>query len=136
MGDYEISFDPRRIDFRATSDILKASYWGAGRSFAGHERAFALSLCAGAYFEGKQVGFARAVTDRTFFGYLCDIVVWPGHRGKGLGQQLVRAFLDHPDLDSIPHWSLSTSDAHGLYEKFGFVRAMDGQYMRLSRQPA
>jgi len=32
MPDCEISFDLARIDFRATSDLLMASYWGAGRS--------------------------------------------------------------------------------------------------------
>lgn len=131
MPGYEISFDPARIDFRATSDILKDSYWGAARSDAGHYGAFSRSLCAGAYLDEKQVAFARAVTDYTYFGYLCDVIVWPEHRGKGLGQRLVRAFLDHPDLGSILHWSLSTSDAHGVYEKLGFVRSTDGQYMRL-----
>jgi len=136
MADYEISFDRARIDFRATSDILKAAYWGRHRTDAGHEQAFDNSLCAAAYLDGRQVAFARAVTDRTYFGYLCDIIVWPEHRGQGLGRRLVKAFIEHPELGGILHWGLSTSDAYGVYEKLGFVRGMDGQYMRLSRTPA
>jgi GNAT superfamily N-acetyltransferase len=136
MAAYEISFDPARIDFHATCELLKSSYWGRGRSDAGYERAFANSLCAGAYLDGRQVAFARAITDRTYFGYLCDIIVWPEHRGQGLGQRLVRAFIDQPELGGIVHWSLSTSDAHGVYEKLGFVKSAEGQYMRLSRTPS
>ncbi|TIW92325.1 MAG: N-acetyltransferase, partial [Mesorhizobium sp.] len=45
MPDCEISFDMSRIDLRATSDLLMASYWGAGRNDEIHRRAFANSLC-------------------------------------------------------------------------------------------
>jgi GNAT superfamily N-acetyltransferase len=136
MAEYEISFDRARIDFRVTSDVLMGAYWSRHRTDQGDEQAFANSLCAGAYLNGRQVAFARAITDRTYFGYLCDIMVWPEHRGQGLGQKLVRAFIDHPELGGILHWSLSTSDAHGVYEKLGFVKSTDGQYMRLSREPS
>ncbi|WP_352917647.1 GNAT family N-acetyltransferase [Mesorhizobium sp. M0960] len=91
MANFEISFDLSQIDFRATSDILKESYWGSGRSDELHRRAFANSLCVGAYVGGNQVGFGRAITDRTVFAYLADIIVWPGYRGQGIGTRLVQA---------------------------------------------
>jgi len=134
MPDVEISFDPSRIDFRATSDQLLASYWGAARNDELHRRAFANSLCVGAYVEGVQVGFARAITDYSVFAYLCDVVIWQKYRGQGLGIRLVQALIDHPKMKTVVHWSLSTNDAHGLYEKFGFKA--DGRYMRLERKPA
>ncbi|AZO54521.1 MULTISPECIES: GNAT family N-acetyltransferase [unclassified Mesorhizobium] len=133
MPDCEISFDLSRIDFRATSDLLMASYWGAGRSDAFHHRAFANSFCAAAYIAGKQVGLGRAITDRTVFAYLADIIIWPEHRGQGIGLRLVRALIDHPELSTVSHWSLSTSDAHGVYERLGFKESTDGRYMRLDR---
>ncbi|TPJ13025.1 GNAT family N-acetyltransferase [Mesorhizobium sp. B2-7-3] len=135
MPDCEISFDLSRIDFRATSDLLMESYWGAGRSDEFHRRAFANSFCAAAYIAGKQVGFGRAITDRTVFAYLADIIVWPEHRGQGVGLRLVRTLIDHAELSTVSHWSLSTSDAHGVYEKLGFKASMDGRYMRLDRAP-
>lgn len=134
MPDCEISFNISRIDFRSTSDLLTASYWGSGRSDELHRRAFAHSLCVGAYIDGNQVGFGRVITDRTVFAYLADIIIWPAYRGQGIGLRLVRALIDHPDLRTVIHWSLSTNDAHGLYEKLGFRR--DGRYMRLERVPA
>ncbi|MEV8879452.1 hypothetical protein [Mesorhizobium ciceri] len=66
MPDCEISFDMSRIDFRATSALLMASYWGAGRTDEVYRRAFANSLCVGAYVDGRQVGFGRAITDARF----------------------------------------------------------------------
>jgi len=133
VGDVEISFDPALIDFRRTSDLLKESYWGQGRSDEGLRRAFANSLCAGAYIDGKQVGFARVISDYAYFAYLCDVIVWPSSGGVGIGKQLVRAVLDHPDLAGVASWALRTTDAHGLYTGFGFAAANDGMFMRLER---
>lgn len=133
MGRVEISFDPALVDFRRTSDLLMASYWGADRSDDGHRRAFANSLCAGAYVDGAQVGFARVVTDYAYFAYLCDVIVWPERRGAGIGKQLIQTLLDHPELAGVSGWSLRTSDAHALYERFGFQVQSDGMYMRLNR---
>jgi GNAT superfamily N-acetyltransferase len=134
MQDVEISFDLSRIDFPATFDQLKQSYWGASRTDEAHHRAFHNSLCVGAYLDGKQVGFARAVTDYTVFAYLADVIVWPEHRGHGIGKRLVQALLEHPEMKTVSHWSLTTSDAQTLYQKFGFQA--EGRYMRMERQPA
>ena len=43
--------------------------------------------------------------------------------------------LEHPDLASVVHFSLYTSNAHGIYAKLGFERSGDGNYMRLERRP-
>lgn len=132
MPDIEISFDLSRIDFRATADLIRASYWGGRRTDELSRKAFENSVCVAAFLEGKQVGFGRATTDRTLFAYLSDIIVWPEHRGLGIGKKLVEALIGHPDLATVVHFSLSTDDAQGLYAKFGFVR--DGRYMRLERR--
>lgn len=136
MAEVEISFDTSRIDFVKTSEVIKASYWGDGRSDELNRRAFANSFCAGAYFDGQQVGFARVITDYACFAYVADVIVWPDRRGLGIGKKLIQALLDHPELASVTGFSLRTSDAHSLYEKFGFVTSTDGMYMRLARQPA
>jgi GNAT superfamily N-acetyltransferase len=136
MQDIEISFDLSRIDFRATSDQLMRSYWGASRTDEANHRAFHNSLCVAAYLDGKQVGFARAITDYTVFAYVADVIIWPENRGQGIGKRLVQALIDHPEVGTVTHWSLSTDDAHSLYEKLGFKASTDGRYMRLDRQPA
>jgi GNAT superfamily N-acetyltransferase len=121
LPDVEISFDLSRIDFQTTSNLIKESYWGGARTDELNRQAFANSLCAAAYLEGEQVAFGRAITDHALFAYLADIIVWPHHRGRGIGKKLVGALLDHPDLATVVHFSLTTSDAHKLYAQFGFA---------------
>ena len=60
------------------------------------------------------------VTDQATFAWICDVFVAPAHRGQGLGQRLIRAIIDHPDLATVTMY-LGTRDAHGLYERFGFT---------------
>lgn len=52
--------------------------------------------------------------------YLCDVFVLPEHRGKGLSKALMNSVMSHPDLMHLPVFLLSTRDAHGLYQRFGF----------------
>jgi GNAT superfamily N-acetyltransferase len=78
------------------------------------------SLCFGAYLSGRQVAFARVVSDRAVFAYLMDVFVLPEFRGQGISKALMRAILDHPDLQNLRVFLLATRDAHGLYSKFGF----------------
>lgn len=132
---FEISTDQARMDVGRVSEAIVTSPWGEGRSQALHERAFANSVCVGAFLDGDQVGFARAVTDRAIFAYVADVFVWPEHRGHGIGKTMMQALLDHPDLATVQYWMLRTADAHSLYEPFGFVTTEDGMFMRLVRQP-
>ncbi|MDW6023733.1 GNAT family N-acetyltransferase [Mesorhizobium sp. BAC0120] len=122
MADIEISYDLARLDFERTSQLIKSSYWGGARTDELNRRAFANSICAIALIDGTQVGFGRASGDRSVFARISDLIVWPDHRGKGIGKRLVSALLDHPELATVGTWSLNTADAHGLYERFGFVR--------------
>ena len=66
------------------------------------------------------VGAARVVTDCTTFGWLLDLFVLKGFRGKGLGKALVAAVRKHPRLVDTNRILLATSDRQGLYQQFGF----------------
>ncbi len=125
-----------RLDAHATHELLKATYWGSQRDYELDRRAFANSVCVIALLDGRQVGFARASGDRTLFARISDVIVWPEHRGKGIGKALVEALLGHPELRTVSTWMLNTSDAHGLYKRYGFRHCTDGNEMRLDRQMA
>lgn len=116
----EISTDPTRIDVALVHDFLSRSYWAAGRSLDTVERSIHNSLCFGAYVEGRQVAFARVISDRAVFGYLADVFVIPEFRGKGISAALMDAIVSHPDVQRLQVFLLRTRDAHGLYAKFGF----------------
>jgi GNAT superfamily N-acetyltransferase len=123
-GGYELDDDPARIDVHAVhAYIAGESYWGRGRTLALTERAIAgSSRVVGLYHQGRQVGFARAVTDGAIVAYLADVYVLREHRGRGLGLELVRETVDgQPGAPaSSVRWLLHTADAQGLYAKLGF----------------
>jgi GNAT superfamily N-acetyltransferase len=121
MSAYEISTDSARLDVDAIHAFLTRSYWSPGIPRATVARAIANSLCFGVFWQGQQVGFARVVTDRTTFAYLCDVYVLEAHRGHGLAKQLMDRVMKHPDLQGLRRMMLATLDAHGLYAQFGFT---------------
>jgi len=118
--EFEISTDSSRLDLEAVHGFLRTSYWAEGRSRAVVERAIEHSLCFGVYLAGRQVAFARVVSDRAVFAYLMDVFVIPEFRGRGISKTLMRAVLEHPDLQGLRVFLLATRDAHDLYAKFGF----------------
>jgi len=119
-SDYEISTDRRRLDIDVIHGFLARSYWSAGIPRETVQRAIDYSHCFGAYCSGRQVGFARVITDRATFAYLADVFVLEGHRGIGISKRLMRCIVDDPDLRRLRRFLLGTRDAHGLYRKFGF----------------
>ena len=124
---YEISTDPSRLDVDLVHRFLsEESYWAPGVERAVVERSIENSMPFGIYLDGRQVGFARVVTDKATLAWIADLFVVSEHRGKGLGKRLVQAALDHPELRPMRRWMLGTADAHGLYERFGFDRVAEG----------
>jgi GNAT superfamily N-acetyltransferase len=74
----------------------------------------------GLYLGGEQVGFARvALVGGMPVAYLCDVYVLEAHRGRGLGEELVRETVERGPFAGH-RWLLDTRDAFGLYAKFGF----------------
>lgn len=98
------------------------SYWVQGIPLETLKRSIENSECFGIYSGKEQVGFARVVTDKATFGYLGDVFVLPGHRGKGLSKQLMAFILKHPEMQGFRRWMLLTRDAQELYSKFGFIK--------------
>jgi len=121
MSVYEISTDSARLDVDAIHAFLTQSYWSPGIPRTTVARAIANSLCFGVFWQGQQVGFARMVTDKTTFAYLCDVYVLEAHRGRGVSKQLMDYVVKHPDLQGLRRMMLATRDAHGLYAQFGFT---------------
>ena len=123
---FSVSDDPARLDLDVIHGFLRNAYWCEGIPRRVLERALGHSLCFGLYdATDNQIGFGRSVTDRATYAYLSDVFVLGRARGRGLGQFLVEAMMDHPDHQGLRHFSLATDDAHGLYAKFGFKPLAD-----------
>ena len=121
FNSYQISTDPKKLDINLIHAFLsEESYWAAGRSLQSVTTSIQNSICFGVYdLEGHQVGLARVVTDFATIAWICDLFVIEGHRGKGLGKQLVRTIINHPDFKNVRRYLLATRDAHDLYREYG-----------------
>ncbi len=128
-GALEVDTDAARLDLDMMHAFLTASYWARGRTREEVARAVEHSRCYGLYEGGRQVGFARAVTDRLTFAYLADVFVLEPERGRGLATFLLGCILEDPELASVRQWTLFTHDAHALYRRLGFA-ALEGEALR------
>jgi GNAT superfamily N-acetyltransferase len=134
MSAIEVSADAHRLDVMLIHEFLsQQSYWARGRSREAVATSMRNSICFGAYDGDRQVGFARAVTDRAVFAYIADVFVLPQFRGRGIGKMLMHAVVEHPDLRGLAVMLLRTRDAHGLYARFGFEAAANPDELLVRR---
>jgi len=116
-----ITTDKTALDIALIHDFLSTtSPWARGIPLETVQRSIEHSLCFGGFIDGKQIAFARVVTDHATFAYLMDVFVLPDFRGQGHSRHLLEVIQDHPDLQNIRRFILVSSSARGLYEKFGF----------------
>lgn len=127
-GEYHISTDKDKLDIDFIHGFLTRSYWAEGISMDIIKRSIKASLCFGVFDNGKQavlagrqVGFARMITDCATFAYLADVFIDEEYRGKGLSKWLMEVILSHPNLQGLRRMILATRDAYQLYSQFGFT---------------
>ncbi len=116
FSDQKELLQPRSIHHFLSTE----SYWAKNIPLEMVEKSIENSLCFGIYKNGQQVGFARWITDKTTFAYLCDVYIEKDFRGLGLSKKLMSFMIFHPDLQGLRRYQLATQDAHGLYSQFGF----------------
>jgi GNAT superfamily N-acetyltransferase len=122
----EIDTDPSRLDLGFIHGFLVRSHWASGIPLSTLQRAIEHSIPFGLYKDGRQIGFARVVSDHATFAYFADVFVLAEERGKGYARQLIATALEHPELQGLRRWLLGTRDAAGLYKQLGFAEAPAG----------
>jgi GNAT superfamily N-acetyltransferase len=137
---YLVSTDPVLLQIRRIHRFLSTkAYWCLGIPLAVVETAKNNSLCFGIYDQGgaekPQIGYARVITDKATFGWICDVYIEEEHRGRGLSKWLMECVLNHPDLKNLRRVGLSTKSAHSLYEKFGFAVTQSPQNIMEIKKP-
>lgn len=127
MTSLRVTDDLAEIDLDVVHRWLsQEAYWALGRSREIVEAAARGSMNFGALdVEGRFVGYARVVTDRVTFAWLCDVFVDPTARGMGVGKALAQAVIDAVRPMRLKRVMLATADAHDLYRRFGFESITD-----------
>src|SRR5260370_1662041 len=121
-GEFMVSTDRERLSLDVIHGFLTNCYWAKGIPRGIVARSIEHALCFGVYDgEGAQVGFARVISDFATIAYVADVFVLESHRGHGLGKWLMECITQHPALQGLRRWILTTQDAHGLYAQVGFT---------------
>lgn len=131
-GQIEISMDKSRLDVDMIHGFLTESYWALGRTKEQVLRSIENTVCFGVYIDGRQIGFARVLTDEVVFAYLMDLFIVEDHRGKGYARILLNKILHYEPFLNVKKWFLGTRDAQGLYKKHGFTE-VDGAIVYMDR---
>jgi GNAT superfamily N-acetyltransferase len=128
-----ISNDKADLDIEMVYTFLsQETPWAKGMPRETFERAIAGSMCFGGYIDGRQIAFARLITDEATFAYLCDVFVLPDYRGQGHASALMKHVFASPSLQGLRRIVLVTTDAHRVYEPHGFTGlATPERYMEL-----
>lgn len=116
--------------------LSNKAYWSKGIPYDLVKSAFDHSFCIGALHEGKQVSYARLITDYTTFAYLADVYVAEEHRGKGISKKMMELIMELPWVQRLRRFMLATLDAHQLYEQFGFAQPGHPERLMEINRPA
>jgi GNAT superfamily N-acetyltransferase len=121
-GDFVLTTDRTRIDVSTVESFLRGTYWAANRTRERIARTLETSLCFIVLraVDNRPVAFTRVVSDYADFAWVCDVVVDDAFRGRGIGTWMISCVLEHPDLVGLRRIILATSNAHGLYARYGF----------------
>ncbi|NJC00826.1 GNAT superfamily N-acetyltransferase [Xanthomonas sp. 3272] len=136
MSPLRVSTNHSELDVALVHRYLaQHSSWARDIPLAVLQRSIANSLCFGGFLQDGQVAFARVVSDYATVAYLGDVFVLPEHQSKGYGKAMMDAVMAHPDLQGLRRFSLATSDAHGLYARYGFTPPLAPQSLMERYRP-
>lgn len=121
MENLIITSDKHQLDLEYINGFISQTYWAKDRSLETMQTCVDNSLNFGVFHDGKQIGYARVVTDYAQFAYLLDVFIDEKYRGLGYSKMLVKHILENELLKNVKVWRLATSDAQELYRKFGFT---------------
>ncbi len=120
-SDFELREGYEAMDFGRVTELLAMMPWSQGIARAEVEKGAQNStILIGAFDGEKQIGYARALSDKTRYCYLMDVCVDPESRRNGVGRAMVDRILNHPELLGVYQWMLYTSSAQEFYRGLGF----------------
>ena len=118
---FVISDEPDNTSVDETFALLQTTYWAHKRPLNVVQQIIERSLCFFLRIDGKQIGFARVITDFVTTSWLADVVLHETYQKQGLGEWMMKCVLAHPQLKGT-QFALQTADAHVFYERLGFTQ--------------
>jgi predicted N-acetyltransferase YhbS len=120
--EWRIERDLQQADWKRMKEIYESVGWTKHTEEI-IERVFrASNVVALAFFDGRLVGFGRALSDGVFNAAIYDVVVHRDEQGRGIGKALVEDLLAQLESVSCVHL-ISTTGNEPFYMRAGFRKA-------------
>jgi GNAT superfamily N-acetyltransferase len=138
---FEISYDVEAVHVSQLMELFASAWWATRRTETETRAMLAGSDVVVAVLERasrRLVGFARALTDRTYFAVILDVVVARDTRGRGAGVVVVDAVLRHPWVSAVKSVELVCQpDVIDFYRRWGFTDQVGrSRLMRRTADPS
>jgi GNAT superfamily N-acetyltransferase len=125
----ELVTDSRQIDVAHVITVFSQAGWTKQRDTAAIQRMLAhTDVAILARLDGRPVGFARAITDRTFRAFIEDVIVVEDLRGAGVGKQMLARLEELISELGIARVELTTTQV-GFWHKLGYAEKPSTTYM-------
>ncbi len=83
------------MDFASVTEMLAESYWSHGIDIQEVKKGAENSALVIGVFKktGKQIRYAHAISDKTRYAYILDVIVRSDYRNNGIGKELINYIL-------------------------------------------
>nr|WP_284698455.1 GNAT family N-acetyltransferase [Staphylococcus xylosus] len=121
--DYEYELDIKDVD-----ELIQIYH---DNDWAGHDQEKVITIFNTAThviiakYQGKVIGFARAMSDGVFNAAIYDVMVDVAHQNQGIGQEIIRNILVYVGELSCVHL-VATTGYEGFYRQLGFKNLKTG----------
>ncbi|MCE7785588.1 GNAT family N-acetyltransferase [Staphylococcus xylosus] len=121
--DYEYELDIKDVD-----ELIQIYH---DNDWAGHDQEKVITIFNTAThviiakYQGKVIGFARAMSDGVFNAAIYDVMVDVAHQNQGIGQEIIRNILVYLGELSCVHL-VATTGYEGFYRQLGFKNLKTG----------
>lgn len=135
LSEYTVKYGCEHMDFARVTAMLSKAFWSPGIKMDEVKKgALNSALVVGVFIGDRQIGYARAISDKTRFAYILDVYVDEEYRRKGAGRLMVDSILKSAEMKDVYQWLLITRDAHGVYRTSGFeALGRPGDWMEIRR---
>ncbi len=122
--DIRVEVNPESFASSKLITLLTRSSWGTEDAYNDEKIQKMIKGCflflAAYNQEGSLVGYARVFSDDVSVTWLAEILVDPDHRGKGIGRELMREFLNRTMHTAI--YAETFLGVEGFFKKFNLTQ--------------
>ncbi|WP_286883861.1 GNAT family N-acetyltransferase [Aneurinibacillus sp. UBA3580] len=121
---YETIYSLTDQQVKELHDMYQSEWWTKGRQLPDIQimldNSLVIAFCDTA---SKQlIAFSRVLTDYVYKALIFDVIANPTHRGKGIGEALMDAIINHPSLKNVNHFELyCRPEMIPFYQRWGFT---------------